>query len=522
MVDSFRDSSPVENVAAGPHIVKNQRIHRSDREFDVNKNQAEDYSRLMKIRIAPFLVAVVLLVCVGLPAQVKLSDTPAAHQLSGWLEAFNSGDKATFLAFLQKNYPARVGDMDREMGFRDQTGGFDLRQAGECEATKCSAILQERGSEQFARIMVEVDPAEPHTIKSIELRAIPRPAEFPIPRMAEAESLKAFRAYLDGVAASDRFSGTALVAKNGKPVFTAVYGMADREKKTPNQLDTRFRIGSMNKMFTATAVLQLVQAGKINLTDPLGKYLPDYPNKDVASKVTIDHLLTHTGGTGDFFGPEFDKHRLELRTLEDYVKLYGERGLGFEPGSRWEYSNYGFLLLGLVVEKASGQDYYDYVREHIFKPAGMNSTDALPEDRAVPGRSVGYTKEGGAKGWSSNVDTLPYRGTSAGGGYSTVEDLLAFANALANHKLLEAKYVDLLTTGKIETRPGGSKYGYGFGENISSDGVRCFGHGGGAPGMNGDLKICPQAGYVIAVLANLDPPAASRASDFITARLPKD
>jgi len=466
------------------------------------------------------LAATILLFSAWLPAQVQLADTPAAHQLSGWLAAFNSGDKATVLAFLQKNYPARVKEVDGEMRFHGQTGGFDLKKAEECAATKCAAILEERNSEQFARIEVEVDPAEPHVIKAVELRPIPRPAEFPIARMTEAGALKAFRAYLDQAAAADRFSGAALVAKNGKPIFTAVYGMADREKNIPNKLDTKFRIGSMNKMFTATAVLQLVQAGKINLTDPLGKYLPDYPNKDVASKVTIHHLLTHTGGTGDFFGPEFDKHRLELRTLQDYVKLYGERGLAFEPGSRWEYSNYGFLLLGLVVEKASGQDYYDYVREHIFNSAGMKSTDSLPEDQAAPGRSVGYTKMD-SPAWRSNADTLPYRGTSAGGGYSTVEDLLAFANGLESHKLLDAKHLDLLTTGKVET-PQGPKYAYGFGDEISADGVRCFGHGGGAPGMNGDLKICPQAGYVIAVLANMDPMAAGHAADFIAARLPKN
>jgi D-alanyl-D-alanine carboxypeptidase len=475
----------------------------------------------MKTRLALRLAAVILLASICLRAQVQLPDTLAAHQLSGWLAAFNSGDRATLLAFLQKNYPARAGEIDGEMGFREETGGFDLRKAGECTAAKCSAILQERDSDQFARIVVDLDAAEPHAIKGVELRAIPRPADFLITRMTEADALKAFRAYLDKAAGADRFSGAALIAKNGKPVFTAVYGMADRDKKIPNQLGTQFRIGSMNKMFTATAVLQLVQAGKINLTDPLGKYLPDYPNKDVATKVTIHHLLTHTGGTGDFFGPEFDKHRLELRTLQDYVKLYGERGLAFEPGSRWEYSNYGFLLLGLIVQKASGQDYYDYVREHIFKPAGMNSTDSLPEDQAVPGRSVGYTKMDGARELRSNVDTLPYRGTSGGGGYSTVEDLLAFANALQNHKLLDAKNVDLLTTGKVEMPGGGSKYGYGFGDETSADGVRCFGHGGGAPGMNGDLKICPQSGYVIAVLANLDPQAAGHASDFITARLPK-
>jgi CubicO group peptidase (beta-lactamase class C family) len=467
------------------------------------------------------LAAVVLLVSGCLFAQVQLPDTPAAHQLSAWLAAFNSGDRASLLTFLQKNFPARAAEIDGEMGFREQTGGFTVKQAGECSAAKCSAILQERGSDQFARIVVEVDPAEPHTIKGIELRASPRPTGFSIPRMTEAEALKGLRSYLDQAAADGHFSGAALVAKDGKRVFTAVYGMADREKKIPNQLNTQFRIGSMNKMFTATAVLQLVQAGKINLNDPFGKYLPDYPNKDVASKVTIHQLLTHTGGTGDFFGPEFDKHRLELRTLQDYVKLYGERGLAFEPGSRWEYSNYGFLLLGLVVEKASGQDYYEYVREHIFKPAGMNSTDSLPEDQAVANRSVGYTKAEGATELRPNVDTLPYRGTSAGGGYSTVEDFLAFANALANHKLLDAKHYDLLTTGKVET-PRGSKYAYGFGDEISADGVRCFGHGGGAPGMNGDLKICPQSGYVIAVLANLDPQAADHAAEFIAARLPKN
>lgn len=460
------------------------------------------------------------LLCGLVLAQVQLPDTVAAHQLNGWLNAFNSGDKATFLAFLEKNYPARVKDVDGAMGFREQTGGFDLRKAEACDASKCSALVQERGSDQFVRMVIEVDAAEPHVIKSIELRAIPRPAEFAIPRATEAEALKAFRGYLDQAAADDKFSGAALVAKNGKPIFAAAYGMADREKKVPNTLSTKFRIGSMNKMFTATAALQLVQAGRIHLDDPLAKYLPDYPNKELATKVTIRHLLTHTGGTGDFFGPEFDKHRLELKTLQDYVKLYGERGLAFEPGSRWEYSNYGFLLLGLVIEKASGQDYYDYVREHIFKPAGMKSTDSFPEDQAVADRSIGYTKMGPGRERKPNTDTLPYRGTSAGGGYSTVEDLLAFANALQNHKLLDPAHLELLTTGKVE-RPDGSKYAYGFADETSADGVRCFGHGGGAPGMNGDLKICPQSGYIITILANLDPPVASLASDFISQRLPK-
>jgi CubicO group peptidase (beta-lactamase class C family) len=146
----------------------------------------------------------------------------------------------------------------------------------------------------------------------------------------------------------------------------------------------------------------------------------------------------------------------------------------------------------------------------------MSGTASLSEDEAVADRSVGYMNRGGV--WTPNTDTLPYRGTSAGGGYSTVEDLVRFANALTSNRLLNAHYTDLLTTGKVETG-GGGKYAYGFDESVVQ-GVRSFGHGGGAPGMNGDLRIHPQSGYVIAVLSNLDPPAAGRVSQFITSRLP--
>jgi len=202
------------------------------------------------------------------------------------------------------------------------------------------------------------------------------------------------------------------------------------------------------------------------------------------------------------------------------VNLYGKRDLQFTPGSRWEYSNYGFLLLGVVIERVSGKSYYDYVRENVYGPAGMTSTGSLAEDESVPARSIGYASMGG-NGLHPNTDTLPYRGTSAGGGYSTVEDLQRFANALTSHKLLNAEYTELLTTGKVET-PRGGKYAFGFFDDGADVGARHFGHGGGAPGMNGDLQIYPQSGYVIAVLSNLDPPAASRVSEFIANRLPKN
>jgi D-alanyl-D-alanine carboxypeptidase len=453
----------------------------------------------------------------------KIPDTPAGHQFFAWLDAFDSGDRAKLEQFLKEHYPARGGAdaIDHEMQFRDQTGGFEFKDFDRdaSTTTKFVGIVKERDSDTFARFVMEIDPKDEKSITSLSLNIVPRPAKFATPRMTERDALAAFRDKLKQDAAADRFSGAALVAKNGTAIFTSAYGMADRDKKIPDTVNTKFRIGSMNKMFTATAVLQLAQSGKLKLTDPLGKYLTDYANKNIATKVTIEQLLSHTGGTGDFFGPEFDKHRLELKTLEDYVKLYGTREPKFEPGSRWEYSNYGFLLLGLVVQKASGEDYYDYVREHVYKPAGMTSTDSLPEDQSVPDRSIGYTKIGGSASWKPNTDTLPYRGTSAGGGYSTVGDLLAFATAVQDHKLLDAHHTDLLTTGHTQIVEG-EKYAYGFMDKTEA-GVRSFGHGGGAPGMNGDLRIYPASGYVIVVLSNLDPPAATRPADFIGNRLPQ-
>lgn len=457
-------------------------------------------------------------------AQVVVPDTPAGRAAQGWLAAFNSGDAAAYRAFVEKNWPSGVQRVEPTMGLRARTGGFAVRQIeASSTPTKVSALVQERDSDQFARLTIEMDPTAPSQIATLGIRAIPRPAEFALPHLRVGDLVAAVREKVQKDAAADRFAGAVLIAEDGKPVFAQAYGLADRARKVPNTLQTRFRIGSMNKMFTAVSILQLAQAGKLKLTDPLGKFIRDYPNSDVAAKVTIEQLLTHSGGTGDFFGPEFDAHRLELRTLDDYVKLFGKRALAFEPGSKYAYSNYGFILLGVVIERVSGQSYYDYVREHVYAPAGMTSTGSEPESQTVAGRSIGYTQDD-SKGAPPdklvpNTDTLPYRGTSAGGGYSTVEDLLRFANALEQHKLLDAHYTELLTTGKVDTPFG--RYAYGFGDT-TINGLRCFGHSGGAPGMNGDLEICPGNHTVVVVLANMDPGAAQRESDFITNRLPKE
>jgi CubicO group peptidase (beta-lactamase class C family) len=439
--------------------------------------------------------------------------------LHAWLDVFNSGDRDRYAEFLAASSPSRLDSLDKAMAFRERTGGLDLRKVELASATEAAALLQERDSDQFARVEMTIAATEPHVITSLNLAAIPRPAEFTIARLAEDDTITGIQQVLHEAAAADRFSGTVLIEKNGQVLFSSAYGLADRERGIPNTLQTRFRIGSMNKMFTAVAVLQLAEAGKVDLTTPVGGYLIGYANRDVAARVTIHHLLTHTGGTGDIFGPEFQAHRLELRTLDDYVRLYGDRGPEFEPGSRFQYSNYGYILLGFLIEKISGKTYYDYLQAHVYEPAQMTATGSEPEHHPLPDLSVGYMKPPGAAEPVPNTETLPYRGTSAGGGYSTAGDLARFARALTGHQLLGPDSTRLLITGKVDLGSS-ARYAYGFEDRRDMQGNGSVGHSGGAPGMNGDLRIYPKSGYITVALANADPPAAQRIAAWLDARLP--
>ncbi|GAA2851298.1 CubicO group peptidase (beta-lactamase class C family) [Aminobacter aminovorans] len=331
-------------------------------------------------------------------------------------------------------------------------------------------------------------------------------------RLLLTEALAALVKRQDEAAVADSFSGALLVAKDGKVVLEKAWGLANRERKLPVTADTSFRIGSMNKMFTAVAILRLVEAGKLGLDDPIGQHLAAYPNKEMAGKVTVRQLLTHTGGTGDIFGPEFDRNRLKLKTIADYIALYGARAPLFAPGTTQLYSNYGFILLGALVEKVGGMSYDDYVEKNVFEPSGMTSTGSLPESETVPGLAIGYLNEGGRL--VPNTATLPWRGTSAGGGYSTVGDLWRFVDALQAGRLISKKMLDQATSTQVQT------FGLGFAV-VGEGNWKGFGHNGGAPGMSGDLHVFPKLGYVLVSLSNLDPPASTRPLEFIEARLPE-
>jgi CubicO group peptidase (beta-lactamase class C family) len=443
-------------------------------------------------------------------AQAALPPTPPGRVLAELLEALNMGDPAKAEAF-DRTYRPR--DPIAGMGaLREQTGGFELVKVEQSDATTLVAILREKAGDRFARLELALSADAEPKLTRFNLDPVMPPAGLGAKRLLLADAVAALVKRQDEAAASDKFSGAVLIAKDGKVVLEQAWGLADRDRKLPVTIDTKFRIGSMNKMFTAVAVLQLVEAGKLGLDEPIGTSLSSYPNKDIAEKVTVRHLLTHTGGTGDIFGPEFDKNRLNLRTIDDYIALYGKRAPLFAPGAGQRYSNYGFILLGALIEKVSGMSYYDYLKKNVFEPAGMRSTGSLPETEAVPGRSVGYINQRG--NLVANTDTLPWRGTSAGGGYSTVGDLWRFAEALQSGKLISKAMLDQATNTQFQM------FGLGFAV-VGEGNWKGFGHNGGAPGMSGDLHVFPRLGYVLVALSNLDPPASTRPLEFIEARLPE-
>jgi D-alanyl-D-alanine carboxypeptidase len=437
-----------------------------------------------------------------------VGQTPTRHAFDLWLQAFNSNSAAELTSFW-KTYNPTWPNIDREVHVRKESGGFTLMKVASDDGTKLEAIVADAG-ETFLGISLKMRSNDPLVIEEISIHGVVTSNNIVSRFRTDAELISALRTKADSLAATDQFSGTLLVAHNDKILLKGAWGLADREHNKKATLHTQFRIGSMNKMFTTIAVLQLVEKGKLSLDRKIADYWPDYPNQELARKVTIRNLLDNTGGTGDIFTAEYSEHRLEIRTLADYVKLYGSRGLEFDPGSRFRYSNYGFLLLGNLVEKVSGVPYYDYVRAYIFKPAGMMHTDSLPEADNVPNRAVGYLP--GKNGWEPNTETLPWRGTPAGGGYSTVGDLLLFAQFLRDGKLISLK---TLAEATKEQTPG-SHYGFGF--QVDED---YFGHSGAAPGINGELRIYPKSGYTVVVLSNLEPPAAMRLAAFTGHRLPE-
>lgn len=289
-----------------------------------------------------------------------------------------------------------------------------------------------------------------------------------------------------------RFSGAVLIAREGRVLVSKGYGMANLEDETPNTPQTKFRLGSITKQFTATAIVMLQEQGKLNVQDSICKYVADCPA--AWQPVTVHHLLAHTGGVPNFTSfPDYPKTMMQATTVDALIGRFKDKPLDFQPGEKWSYSNSGYVLLGHVIEKASGKSYEAFLQDHLFTPLGMTDTGYDHSAKILPHRAAGYEPHGGGLANASYLDmTIPY---SAGALYSTVEDLYRWDQALYTEKVISKKSLDLMFT------PVKNNYGYGWGSD-SQYGLKRVAHGGGINGFVTFIARYPEVKAVVVVLCN--------------------
>ncbi len=293
---------------------------------------------------------------------------------------------------------------------------------------------------------------------------------------------------------------TVIVVKDGRTVLRKAYGMADVARKVALAPDTPMRLGSITKQFTSTAILMLVDEGKVKLDDPITAYLPDYPTH--GKRITVEHLLTHTSGIVSYTGkPGYVKAMDKDLTVAQMIDAFKDDPLEFDPGSRYKYNNSGYFLLGAIVEKVSGMRYDEFVAQKIFVPLGMTRTayEGHARDKAV--QAIGYSAAKGGFAPSAALSmTQPY---AAGSIVSTVDDLATWDAAVSSGKLLKAASWQRAFT--PYTLAGGKRTGYGYGWQVSTmQGVPMIGHGGGINGFNTFAVRLPSEHVYVAVLSNSD------------------
>lgn len=453
-------------------------------------------------RLVVFLLAILPAVW----ASDVLPSTPSGQLVRQYLEAFNSGE-ASMRAFMEKSPTATPVD-ERIVRYRRMKADLGtltlVRFAGEDTGSLQVIVRNAAGAELSLTVMIGGN--KPDSLKIVGLRLEPvdggGPQNAGGPPEDEAKVLREVQDLVEQKAKGGQFSGTVLIARGSGVLWQGAYGFANRDAHIPNQADTRFDVGSIVKSFTRVAIGQLLEQGKLKLTDKVGVYLPGYPNQVVREQVKIEELLDMRSGIGDFFGERFRLAPKDgIRTLHDYLPFFAADPLQFPPGTQQKYSNGGYIVLGLIIESITGQTYYDYVRKNIFERAGMKNSAFEFRNSGNPKQAIGYTtmsdagKESGGER-HSNLALMPARGSSAGSAQSTAADLFLYAQALAAGKLISGATIE-----KVDLHPDG------------------MGIAGGAPGLNAALDTgipgTGSASYAVVVLSNFDPPSAERLSEEI-------
>jgi CubicO group peptidase (beta-lactamase class C family) len=458
---------------------------------------------------------------------VPLPHTPAARQLRAFISVFDSGKRAAIRSFVESEFEKPPGDrnfvgsfVDQQMTDFAQKGGYVIRKIVSSHSAAIRVLAQASVTGAWAELSMYITArppdftmaAPPYHIVGFGVRLRDAPPEFVEPRrLPDAEIRSRIGAMMQRLSSRDAFSGSVVVARAGRTMFAKAYGPANRTWNISNQVDTRFNLASITKMFTAVSVGQLVEAGKLSLDETVGEALPDYPNKEVAKQVSIRQLLSHTSGLiGGRALAEKQPESHSIRTIAEMVKQFENEPLSFPPGQQFDYSNAGFILLGLIIEHASGQTYFDYVRDHVFRPAGMQNTGIYEMDSDPKNLATGFEDGPGGKR-RDNIFDLSVKGGPDGGAYSTGLDMVRFSEALLGGRLVGKKMLAQMWTGVTEEPERNNEYGFGA-QISSSNGHRVIWHGGGWQGVTNEFDIIPDLDDTVVVLSNYDDDPGSIAS----------
>jgi CubicO group peptidase (beta-lactamase class C family) len=474
-------------------------------------------------------MSVVVMACVTVCGVGRHPDAhtaaPKAGQLEQLLSVLQTGDQAAYEQFIKRHwspaalekYPAEDHASSLARIFTD-TRGLVLegvvRATAEWEQARARSPLT--GISYCVTLTRDTAGIVDVTAQDVY------PAGPGLKTPSPAEVVSATEALAVAYDSVGDMSGVVLLAKDDQVVLRRAYGKASLAYDANMTLTTRLSTASIGKSFTAVAIAQLIDAGKLALDDTVGRALPDYADPVVRDRVTIRQLLTHTSGLGDLYDhPKWPIVRTRIRTVPGYMELVVGRPLLSEPGAKYEYSNAGYILLGAIVEKLSGRDFYDYVHDHIFVPAGMTHSSYPMADDETPGFATPLTNfmDRGETGYiyrlgrpRNAVLQLAGRGGPQGGACFTGDDLMAFDVAFRSGKLTSPAMVKLMTSvqgpavgGRRGAQPETSP-GLGF-EVTSRNGHTMVGHQGGDLGIGSFVYHFPETGYTMVVMSNRDPRA---------------
>lgn len=397
--------------------------------------------------------------------------------MNSFIEVYNSGDSIEY-----KNWFANSGLNTAEVENAVKSnlnayqfiGKVKIRKTVAISTTNVDAWVQTFAYDSWWKFSIVTD-----SVQNFKYRVI-QPAGFnesfiQSGKLPENKIVAEVDSYCRRLTDSNVFAGNVFIADEERVIYSKSFGNNPQGK--PNNSETQFGLASLGKMFTAVSTLQLVQQKQVSLDSTVATYLPDFKNKTIAKKVTIRHLLTHTSGMGDFFeNPDYQKNAANFKSANDFLALLEADTLGFNPGSNWQYSNSGFVLLSLIIEKVTGKPFTNYVKTNVLQKSGMTMTEV---------------------------------GSGAGGGLSTVPDLFHFAKALKSNKLLNRETTKLFFEYTVDGTWGLGSVHQKLGNEM------IFGHGGDYEGVCTDFGMYLNSGHTVIVLSNMDPPFAHFIGDKI-------